>query len=90
MRTPAATYAEIFLPLYGEHQAHNALLALAAVEALLADGGAPRSLEGELVEAAFGNVTSPGRLEAVRTSPLILVDAAHNPHGIDALVAALG
>ena len=90
LRTPAATYAEIFLPLYGEHQAHNALLALAAVEALLADGGAPRSLEGELVEAAFGNVTSPGRLEAVRTSPLILVDAAHNPHGIDALVAALG
>jgi len=89
LRTPAATYADIFLPLYGEHQAHNALLALAAVEALMADGGSPRALDPQTVEAGFGAVLSPGRLEAVRTSPMILVDAAHNPHGVDALVAAL-
>jgi dihydrofolate synthase/folylpolyglutamate synthase len=89
LRTPAATYAEIFLPLYGEYQAHNALLALAAVEALLADGGSPQALDPAAVEAGFGAVTSPGRLEAVRTSPMILVDAAHNPHGIDALAGAL-
>lgn len=89
LRTSAATYSDIFVPLYGEYQAHNALLALAAVEALLGDGGLPRSLSGETVEAAFGGVTSPGRLEVVRTSPMILVDAAHNPHGIDAMVAAL-
>jgi dihydrofolate synthase/folylpolyglutamate synthase len=89
LRTPAGTYADIFVPLYGEHQAHNALLALAAVEALLADGGAPQALDAATVEAGFGTVTSPGRLEAVRTSPMILVDAAHNPHGIDALAEAL-
>ncbi len=89
LRTPAATYAEIFVPLYGAHQAHNALLALAAVESLMAGGGEPRALVGEIVEAGFGAVASPGRLEAVRTSPMILVDSAHNPHGVDALVDAL-
>lgn len=89
LRTSAATYTEIFVPLYGEYQASNALLALAAVEALLADGGEPAALSAETVEAGFGSVTSPGRLEAVRTSPMVLVDAAHNPAGIDAMVAAL-
>ncbi|MGC4174733.1 bifunctional folylpolyglutamate synthase/dihydrofolate synthase [Demequina sp.] len=89
LRTPAATYAEVFVPLYGEHQAHNALLALAAVEALMSDGGSPTALDPTTVEAGFGSATSPGRLEAVRTSPMILVDAAHNPHGIDALASAL-
>lgn len=89
LRTAAATYADLFLPLYGEYQAHNALLALAATELLLAGGGEPASLEGETVEAGFAAVTSPGRLEAVRTAPFVLVDAAHNPHGIEALVGAL-
>ncbi len=89
LRTPAAVYAELFVPLYGEYQAHNALLALAAVEALLADGGEPQSLDGSTVEAGFAAVTSPGRLEVVRTSPMIVVDAAHNPHGIDALAGAV-
>jgi dihydrofolate synthase/folylpolyglutamate synthase len=89
LRTPAAQYTELFVPLYGEYQAHNALLAVAAVEALLADGGPASALDGETLEAAFAAVTSPGRLEVVRTSPMILVDAAHNPHGIDALAGAL-
>ncbi|MFV0634784.1 bifunctional folylpolyglutamate synthase/dihydrofolate synthase [Demequina sp.] len=89
LRTPAATYAEIFVPLYGEYQASNALLALAAVEALMADGGEPTALAADVVEAGFGSVTSPGRLEVVRTSPMVLVDVAHNPAGIDALVGAL-
>ncbi|GAB2459348.1 bifunctional folylpolyglutamate synthase/dihydrofolate synthase [Xylanimonas ulmi] len=86
LRTPAGLYTGILLPLHGEHQAHNALLALAAVEALLSGGGA---LSAGVVEAAFGAVTSPGRLEVVRTSPTVLVDAAHNPHGAEALVATL-
>jgi len=90
LRTPAATYVDVFVPLYGAHQAHNALLALVAVEALLADGGAARALDPTTIEAGLGSVTSPGRLEAVRTSPMIIVDAAHNPHGVDALTAALG
>jgi len=89
LRTPAARYEELFVPLYGDYQAHNALLAVTAVEALLAEGGPLASLDGEMLEAGFAAVTSPGRLEAVRTSPMILVDAAHNPAGIEALVGAV-
>jgi dihydrofolate synthase/folylpolyglutamate synthase len=86
LRTPGGVYQDVYLPLFGEHQAHNALLALAAGEALLTGG---RALDGAVVEAAFGDATSPGRLEVVRSSPTVVVDAAHNPAGVDALVAAL-
>jgi dihydrofolate synthase/folylpolyglutamate synthase len=80
------SYEEVFLPLYGAHQAQNAALALAAVEAFL---GGDDPLDAELVAEAFGNVTSPGRLEIIRRSPTIVLDAAHNPHGAAAVVAAL-
>ncbi|MDM7832673.1 bifunctional folylpolyglutamate synthase/dihydrofolate synthase [Cellulomonas edaphi] len=86
LRGTGGTYTEIFLPLHGEFQAHNALLALAAVEALIAGGGA---LEPGIVEAGFADVDSPGRLEIVRTSPTVVVDAAHNPAGVEALVSSL-
>jgi len=79
-------YTEVFLPLYGAHQAHNALLALVATEALMTGGAA---LDGDVVGSAFADVDSPGRLEVVRSSPTILVDAAHNPAGIAALVEAV-
>lgn len=85
LRTPAATYADIFLPLHGAHQAHNAALALAAVEAIL--GG--RSLPADAVEEGFATVTSPGRLEVVRTSPTVIVDAGHNPNGVATLRGAI-
>ncbi|WP_371415744.1 folylpolyglutamate synthase/dihydrofolate synthase family protein [Oerskovia sp. KBS0722] len=86
LRTPAGLYTQIFLPMIGEHQAHNALLALSATEALLSGG---RALDGGVVEAAFGDVSSPGRLEVLRSSPTVIVDAAHNPAGAEALVAAV-
>ena len=84
-RACAARYDEVFLPLYGAHQAQNAAVALAAVEAFAGD----QPLDEELVRAAFAEVTSPGRLEIVRRSPTIVLDAAHNPHGAEALGAAL-
>ena len=88
LRGLRATYEELFVPLYGAHQAQNAALALAAVEALLGDrDSAPLSVE--LVADAFARVSSPGRLEIVRSSPTILLDAAHNPHGAEATAAAL-
>jgi dihydrofolate synthase / folylpolyglutamate synthase len=46
-------------------------------------------LDPELVRQAFATMTSPGRLEVVRRSPVVLVDAAHNPAGMAAAVAAL-
>jgi dihydrofolate synthase/folylpolyglutamate synthase len=79
------TYDDVFLPLYGAHQAQNAAVALAAVEAFA--GG--ETLDAELVRAAFAEVTSPGRLEIIRRSPTIVLDAAHNPHGAAAVGDAL-
>ncbi|MGH3945264.1 MAG: bifunctional tetrahydrofolate synthase/dihydrofolate synthase [Pseudonocardiaceae bacterium] len=81
-------YDEIFLPLHGEHQARNAVLALAAAEAFFGAGG-HRSLDHDVVRAAFATVTAPGRLERVRSAPSVLLDGAHNPHGARALAAAL-
>lgn len=85
LRTPSATYADIFLPLHGAHQADNALVALGVVEQLMGGG----SLSAEVVEAGFAAVSSPGRMELVRSSPTIVVDAAHNPAGTKALAAAI-
>lgn len=86
LRGLGGVYTDVYLPLHGEHQAHNALLALVATEALLTGGAA---LDGSVVEAAFGDVTSPGRLEVVRSSPTVLVDGAHNPAGAEALADAV-
>ena len=91
-------YDDLFLPLFGAHQAGNAACALAAVEAFAgaaptggpdSAGSEPAALDDELVRSAFGRMSSPGRLEVVRRSPLVIVDAAHNPAGMAATVAAL-
>ncbi|HEY2298964.1 MAG TPA: folylpolyglutamate synthase/dihydrofolate synthase family protein [Jatrophihabitans sp.] len=82
-------YDEVFLPLHGAHQAQNAALALAAVEAFLGIDADSGSLDAEIVRAAFAAVRSPGRLEPVRSAPTILLDSAHNPHGVSASVAAI-
>jgi dihydrofolate synthase/folylpolyglutamate synthase len=81
-------YSEIFLPLHGEHQAHNAAIALAAVEALFG-AGPQRQLDIDAVRAGFAAATSPGRLERMRTAPTVFIDAAHNPAGAAALTTAL-
>jgi dihydrofolate synthase / folylpolyglutamate synthase len=113
LRGLRGVYEDLFLPLFGAHQASNAACALAAVEAFAgvpasagpADtagpvgsswpGGASGTRDGEgsldpsLVQEAFTRMTSPGRLEVVRRSPTVLVDAAHNPAGMAATVAAV-
>ncbi|WP_159718431.1 bifunctional folylpolyglutamate synthase/dihydrofolate synthase [Actinomyces marmotae] len=85
LATAAAVYEDVFVPLHGEYQAHNALLALAAAEAFF--GG--RALPPALVEEGFSSTTSPGRLEVLRSSPTVIVDAGHNPHGVAALMPAI-
>ena len=79
-------YDEILLPLFGAHQAANASVALAAVEAFF---GGTVTLDIDAVREGFGSVTSPGRMEIVRRSPTVIVDAAHNPHGAISLATAL-
>jgi len=84
------TYDEIFLPLHGAFQAQNAGLALAAVEAFFGAGAASGPLDIATVREVFASVRAPGRLEVVRVAPTVLVDAAHNPHGMRATVSAIG
>ncbi|MBO4208971.1 dihydrofolate synthase [Micromonospora echinofusca] len=81
-------YDEVFIPLHGAHQAQNAAVALAAVEAFLG-AGANRQLDVATVREGFATASSPGRLEKVRTAPTVLLDGAHNPHGMAATVTAL-
>ncbi len=83
-------YEEIFLPLHGGYQAQNAACALAAVEAFFGAGVGNGPIDIDIVRAAFAAVRAPGRLEAVRSAPTVLVDASHNPAGMTATVAALG
>jgi dihydrofolate synthase / folylpolyglutamate synthase len=82
-------YSDVYLPLHGEHQAHNAVVALAAVEAFFG-AGAQRQLDVEAVRAGFAAATSPGRLERMRSAPTVFIDAAHNPAGAAALAQTLG
>jgi dihydrofolate synthase/folylpolyglutamate synthase len=131
LRGLGGDYAEVFLPLFGAHQAHNAAAALAAVESFFGvlpgpvgppgeQAGRPsapgtpngassvdlreqppdsspdvpvaigaRRLDEGVVRAGFESVTSPGRLEVVRRSPTVVVDAAHNTPGAHALAAAV-
>ncbi|MGP4111657.1 bifunctional tetrahydrofolate synthase/dihydrofolate synthase [Streptomyces sp. 4N509B] len=99
LRGLGGEYEDVFLPLHGAHMAHNAAVALAAVEAFLGIGAtgpegrgeapARRALDADVVREAFASVTSPGRLEVVRSSPTVILDAAHNPAGARATAAAV-
>ncbi|MFE3775002.1 bifunctional folylpolyglutamate synthase/dihydrofolate synthase [Streptomyces sp. NPDC059122] len=82
LRGLGGEYPEVFLPLHGAHQAHNAAVALAAVEAFFGVGaGHARTLDIDTIRSAFASVSSPGRMEVVRSSPTVVLDAAHNPGG---------
>ncbi|MFE3828779.1 bifunctional folylpolyglutamate synthase/dihydrofolate synthase [Streptomyces sp. NPDC059092] len=82
LRGLGGEYEQVFLPLHGAHQAHNAAVALAAVEAFFGIGAQhARQLDMDTVRKAFASVSSPGRLEVVRRSPTVVLDAAHNPAG---------
>ncbi|WP_461171608.1 bifunctional folylpolyglutamate synthase/dihydrofolate synthase [Arthrobacter sp. Z1-9] len=82
----AGRYPDLLVPLHGAHQAQNAAVAVAALEAFF---GGEKELGFDVLQEGFAEVTSPGRLEVVRTAPTIVVDAAHNPDGVKVSAAAL-
>jgi dihydrofolate synthase / folylpolyglutamate synthase len=87
-------YPDLYLPLFGAHQAGNLACAIAAVEAFARTPGAAAGydaapLEEDLVRRAVATVSSPGRLEVVRRSPVVIVDGAHNPGGMAVTAEAL-
>ena len=84
LRTPLASYDDVYLPLHGAHQGENAALALACAEAFF---GGP--LSPDVVGSAFDVVRVPGRFEVVERSPLVVLDGAHNVAGAQALADAL-
>ncbi|MFM5903827.1 MAG: bifunctional folylpolyglutamate synthase/dihydrofolate synthase [Microbacteriaceae bacterium] len=83
----AGRYENLYLPLYGSHQAENLALAIAAVESFL--GGGETLLNDEILRIAVADFSSPGRLQVISREPLTILDAAHNPHGAASLAASL-
>lgn len=87
IRGLAGAYVEEYLPLYGAHQGHNAALAVAAVESLI--GARSQRIADDIITDGLQGATSPGRLQLLGIAPTVVVDAAHNPHGAEALAQSL-
>lgn len=87
VRGLAAEYSDLFLPLFGDHQAINATVAIAAVESFL--GGGTQPIDAKVLAEGIASAASPGRLQILGTQPTVIIDAAHNPHGATALAASL-
>jgi dihydrofolate synthase/folylpolyglutamate synthase len=88
VRGLAGTYSDLFLPLFGDHQAQNAAVAIAAVESFL--GGGSQMLVGDVLAEGIATATSPGRLQVLGIEPTVIIDAAHNPDGALSLAKAIG
>jgi dihydrofolate synthase/folylpolyglutamate synthase len=84
LHTPHTQVADVSLPAHGEHQGDNAATALAAVDAFF-----DRATPEEIVEEGLGSVTLPGRFEVIAREPLVVLDGAHNPDGLETFVATL-
>ena len=88
VQSMAKDYEGLFVPLHGSHQATNAATAVETVRRFLPG----QDLDQELVQEGLAQVVAPGRLEAIRSDggrPTVVLDVAHNPDGISALVGAL-
>jgi dihydrofolate synthase/folylpolyglutamate synthase len=84
LRTPFERYDEVLVSLHGIHQGVNAATAIVAAEAFLG-----RALGEEIVTTTLAKARMPGRMELISRNPMIVVDGAHNPAGVRALVATL-
>jgi len=83
----ASKYGPYQAPVFGIHQAQNLAVAIAAVEAFL--GGGKVAIADDVLRSAVSDVSSPGRLQLVKTEPPLLLDGAHNPAGALTLADAL-
>ncbi|TCD53941.1 bifunctional folylpolyglutamate synthase/dihydrofolate synthase [Alloscardovia theropitheci] len=84
--TPQGMYDQIPVAMFGEHQAHNALAALCAAEAVIPVSG---QLDTDIIAQALSGVKIPGRIEVIRRSPTIIIDGGHNENAVTALRNAL-
>ncbi|WP_335582407.1 folylpolyglutamate synthase/dihydrofolate synthase family protein [Candidatus Formimonas warabiya] len=74
-------FPNLKVPLRGRHQLVNAALAVA--------GAVKLGIGAAAIRKGLALTDWPCRLETVRENPLIVIDAAHNHHGIKVLVDAL-
>ena len=87
LSTPRCVYEHVPVPLMGEHQALNCGLVLAILDKLTARGfefEEPKVIEG------LAGTQVPGRMEVVWREPRILLDGAHNPTAVSALIRSIG
>lgn len=75
------------LPLAGEHQLENTATAIAAINALV-DRNLIKVTQKQLFDG-ISKAINPARLELLSSSPLVLLDGAHNPDGINSLCNSL-
>lgn len=73
------------LPLVGAHQIENAKTALSVLEVIHESF----PVKSENIQSGFARTTNPARLEVLGKNPLVILDGAHNPDGINALKNAL-
>jgi dihydrofolate synthase/folylpolyglutamate synthase len=85
-RGPDRTIEGLRLSLRGPHQRQNAAVALAALGQLDARG---IPVPPEAARTGLGSARWPGRLEEVGERPALLLDGAHNPAGVEVLLAGL-
>jgi dihydrofolate synthase/folylpolyglutamate synthase len=84
VRTPFTRYEEVLVSLHGIHQGVNAATAIVAAEAFLG-----RALGDQIVTTTLAKARMPGRMELISRKPMIVIDGAHNPAGVKALVVTL-
>lgn len=84
--TPADTYRDLRVPLLGLHQADNAALAVAAIDALRSRGW---DISDGALRDGLARTRWPGRLEIIDRHPTVLIDGAHNPAGLERTLAAV-
>ncbi|MCX7930739.1 MAG: hypothetical protein N2663_08495, partial [Chlorobi bacterium] len=86
------SFDNLFVPLHGEHQVRNLAIALLALQEHW--GTIPPADTLPIIERGLRNLRRNsglrGRIETVRTNPLLVVDVAHNEAGCQALVKTIG
>jgi len=80
-------YMHLPVPLPGSHQADNCALALAALDMV---GGKADEFEESVIFRGLARTKNPGRMDLVWNRPRILVDGAHNPASMQALMRGIG
>ena len=85
--TPTSRFEHVAVPMLGDHQALNCAVALGMLDVMKGQGF---KIADDRAIAGLSNVKLQGRMELVHDVPRVIVDGAHNPASIEALMRAIG